>query len=399
MSTEREHSDLGSSGAERWTNCLGSIALSKQCPKAKATKQALKGTDGHDLAQICVEDFLNHKVKGTDPEIRFHLLTANSDPQLIEDAYSWRDLIWKNILDESITGKAWGCEHKFYFNKNFDSYGYADFWSVFISEKAKRIGAIGDYKTGYYGVPAKKNPQLGFLAVALRNAVREVGKDLDGVKTFIYQPAAGEGEAWKEDYLTPKQLDVWEKKFHNAAHDILIKQKQTLKVGDWCYFCNAKAICTKYGKETEKKTSLALVDGKPEFLPIQTLPIETVCKIALYGDEFIERIKACKAFVIESAKAGDKTPGVKVVQSKGRRAWLENTEAVASRLMELGVEEPYRPPAEPELKTITQIEKLIGKKAMDGLTKQGEGSLKIIPEHEAGEPIGAITSLMESVEL
>lgn len=54
-----KHSLFNASGAERWANCPGSLALSKDAPRS-TNPAAREGTAGHLLAEQCLKD-------GTDP--------------------------------------------------------------------------------------------------------------------------------------------------------------------------------------------------------------------------------------------------------------------------------------------------------------------------------------------
>lgn len=199
---DRAHSELGGSTASRWSQCTGCIFLNRTLPKQPSSAAAKEGTKAHELAEVALRDFLNHKRNGTDPEIQFSLLAMNADPKMVEAAEGWRDTMWEKVLEKALTGKAYGLEEHFYFDKSLDMGGTVDFWCVYINDRGQRVGVIVDFKYGYSYVEVKKNGQLAFYGAALRRFVREHGKDLDLVRTAVYQPRTPHHEAFREAVLS-----------------------------------------------------------------------------------------------------------------------------------------------------------------------------------------------------
>lgn len=354
MSEERTHGLLSGSIAYRWVPCPGSVFLTKDLPPEPPSKHADAGTEAHTAVEIMVEDFLQHKLTGSDPDIRASLL-IQSDIAL-ELAEKARDLLWEHVLHQYITGKVYGQEERLVINEKLGMYGHADFWVIEIDDKGKRSATVVDFKMGYLYVPAKNNAQLAFYAYGLREMIRDAGKDLDYVRAAIIQPKI-EHEPYRETTFTGKQLDAWGKKFSAAAHQIFVKQKPKFKTGEWCTYCKAQSICKLYQKELQASTSLKLADGNGEMLPRpETVPDETIKNIILRGDEITAFIKTCKAYVINRHANGKPLEGLKVVEGKSRRTWVKDVNA--DILIDLGVEDPFGPP---KVKGITVIEKELKK--------------------------------------
>lgn len=185
---DRAHSELGGSGALQWVNCQGSIFLARALPPQEPNESMLLGTEAHELAEMALEDFLNSKIENTDPDIRLHLSDASDEMKEHIDAYV--QFVWKELLEESITGKAYGIETPFVLNEELEMFGTVDFWAVYIDDRGKRVGVICDFKYGYHKVEVEKNPQLAFYACALRKFCQDNNKDLDYVVTAIFQPRA-----------------------------------------------------------------------------------------------------------------------------------------------------------------------------------------------------------------
>lgn len=282
----RAHYRLSGSSAHRWVNCFGSIALSESVPPIPPGPEAIKGTHIHDISEMALHDFLEHKLYGTDPEIRFDLLSQTEE--FFETAKAYRDKMWEKAFEFSLTGKVFGLEETFLIDKDLHMGGILDLWLIYRDDHGKLTGFVGDLKTGYHYVPVKKNSQLAFYAVALRTFAASQGKTLDRVRTAIFQPKT-EAEPYREHILSSKQLDVWEKKFFTGAHQILVKKSTKYKVGAWCEFCPGRAICPAYSKSISEKTSLKLIDPETVVLPDpKTLPDETILKLVLHGDSLTD---------------------------------------------------------------------------------------------------------------
>jgi len=387
---DRSHAILGGSGAERWVNCPGSVFLTKDLPEEPSGPHAIEGTIAHDVAEKELTDWLNHKLEGTTTSRMYAVAGANQD--MYDFAKEYTDTIWKNVLENSITGKAFGFEDKFTLDAQLGMSGYLDFWVVYIDDRGKRVGVIVDYKYGFNRVEAEKNYQLAFYACAMRKEIRAAGKDLDYVRAVIFQPRI-EGESYSETKFTGKQLDKWEETFFKAATQIFVKQKPKFKVGDWCKYCKGKAICPSYKKVMEDKTSLQLVDiSEPLTAQVAQIPDDVIRKVLLNKDMIESFLKACSAHVINRHKLGKPIEGLKVVAGSSRRTWVDDTEGVQKDLEGYGVKNAV---AEPKLKGITVIEKELAKlhgkdKAKQILgchTKLSMPSLCIVSVDDPREPI------------
>lgn len=326
---ERSHALLGGSSAGRWVNCPGSIFYQKDLPPQEASEAALEGTAAHEIAETVLGEFLNHKMTGEDPPPHIWVDVEEK----VEAAYGYRDAVWKHVLKESVTGKAYGMEDRMVLDDGLQMSGLVDFWCVYIDDRGKRVGAICDFKFGYHGISAFGNTQLIFYLAAMLAEIRRGGKDLDRLVGAIYQPRAFGKNAYEEVHYTAKQINAYTKKFYKAAEQIFVKKKATFKVGDWCQFCPAKGICKLYGKEVSAKSSLALIDPEVVTLPpVDKLPDETLARIILHEDSILEFLKAVKAVGIDRAKRGNPIEGTKAVYGTSRRKWIEDEHTVANVL-------------------------------------------------------------------
>lgn len=381
-----DHARFNFSGAHRWLNCEGSITLSEGLPEKPSTPYAKKGTLQHTTNAAAVKYFLDAKQDGVSMTIEENGVQVPAwqhdmpkddeecefDKQnAIEIAKVYTKYIWENVLQLAVTGKAYGIEEKVVLQKDLDLWGTTDFWAVYINDKAQRTGVIVDFKNGHFVVEVDKNPQLMLYAAAFRAEMKAHGKDLDVVRTVIIQPNAN-CEAYRECSYTAKQLDAFEKKIYKKVNAILKAKKPKFKVGAWCTFCPAMAVCNAYKESLDEKSLLPILkDAKlPE---VEKIPDETLSKIALHADELEEFLKAVKAHIITRHISGTPVSGCKVVSKTGKRAWIKDTIKIAQTLKDRGVE-AFRP----KLITISDAKKHLTEPELIELTELGKSSYIII---------------------
>lgn len=381
----RTHYKLGGSTAKRWISCPGSVQLIdsldvKQKPAGPAAK---KGDVGHKYAEMALKQLIQHKLKGTDPNIKFELLTATPNPvfdtpeeqeKYVQWARDYRDVVFENVCENSITKKAYGFETLVTLDKKLQSGGYIDFWLVDIDHRARRRLSIVDYKTGYHEVEVQKNEQLLLYAAAFRAYLVEKGKDIDYVRLVIYQPQS-EPEAFKQVTYTIKQLETFTKKALKAAAETY-SDKPKLKSGSHCQWCPAQTRCPQYTKEIETQTAIKLIDTKAIKVPqVQLLPKDGVARIALDADRLHAFIDECVAYAINCHENGSPLPGTKVVETKPRRQWLKDTDRIAADLnaLDIGVVVKNKPSLIP----LTEVEKKL-------VTKFGPEQAKVFLEPHIG---------------
>lgn len=391
LSGDRPHAVLGGSGAHRWVQCSGSITFPPSPPGPAATE----GTKAHEIAEQMLRDHLDHKLTGD-----IHMRVWDGDPDMIEHARSYVDVVWKEVLEEVITGKAYGLEEKFSISPDLDMSGYVDFWCIYIDDRGRRTGVVVDYKYGFTHVPIERNPQLAFYSVGLREEVRKRGKDLDRVRGIIFQPRLVGKDPYSETSFTGKQLDSWKSKFLKAGKSIFVDEKVKFKVGDWCKFCpGVGGGCKLYATTLDSKTSIALTTPDVTTLPKPAVISDEVRgKILTYGDDIIEFIKAVKADSTQRAISGTPIPGWKPVHGPTRRKWQEDESTISKVLGSHGLSDIYNQ----KLKGITEIEKVLAKEhskkgaeaILAGLTEQSAPSTILVEESDPRPSIRTMLDML-----
>jgi len=378
--SNREHSEFGGSAADRAIACPGSVALGRQVPKVLAGPDAERGTACHEVLAELLSAFLLFKEDGTAFDEPAILSKLAADPRVgadklteCEDAVtSAVEEIWVKVLGQSITGKAYFIEELFPYNEGLDMYGTLDFGAVYIDDRGRRVLAVVDFKTGRIPVSPKKNGQLAFYAASVRKYLKANGKDIDLILAVIIQPNDFSSAAtYKEATITAKQLDAWDKRIMDAAHQIYVKKKPKFKTGDHCMWCSAKHLCKKFQADLSKKASLQLVDVAADLPAVEVLTEAQRLGLAMNRGKIEAFLKAVYVSVLNDAVRGTKFDGVKVVLGNSRRKWKDEHEIISLGLMGLGLglNEIYSS----KLRGITEIEKKLGKGSCDPFTEKPPG--------------------------
>jgi len=347
-SSERPHSKLGSSTCERWFNCTGSISLYNLLPELIESSEMKEGTVAHDLAEDMQRAYFTEKFTGETIEVP---VSESHTEEMKEGASELIRIIWEEFLEKSVTNKVIGFEDRFDVIPRFDSYGYADCWGLAYDDKGKRWGYIGDYKFGRVEVEAEyedetgartPNMQLVFLACGLyQYALTEYKKELEYVRAFIYQPRSE--ESFKELRLTAKQIQTWLKRLTDKAADIYNPDKKPkFKVGKWCKWCRASAVCKTYIETMQEESQVALIEREWELPEAASLTEEQLNRIVPFVPKFK---KWCDTVLAhgksEKLRNPDFLPEMKLVEGQSRSKWLDNTEEIGEHLKTVGVSDPY----------------------------------------------------------
>lgn len=328
----RKHAELSGSTASRWLNCTQSVLLARECPRTPSSPAAKEGTRLHELTEKHLDEFFDYLRNGPTNGLKYDY-TQLPEPLVVEVITH----VYETILNKQLTQKYIKQEQKFYVSEEFNMFGMADLVIVHIDNRGKRCGIIVDYKFGHHEVEIKGNSQLPFYAVGLLRHIRSMGKDLDYVRTIIVQPKSD--NPVKEAQYTADQLDKWEKKFTKVATDVYVHKKFKYKVGDWCGFCPAKAICKKYLKEMETKLEVSLVDMQTVTLPDpETIPIEQIENFCKHAKTLRDFLNKCEAMLSAKLRSGYVGQHLKLIQGTSKRTWIEEEEKVKAYLKSLGLE-------------------------------------------------------------
>lgn len=357
---EREHAIFSASSAHTALACKGFLFLKQTVPPAPTSPQAAEGTVMHELCDRILENFLRHKLDG-EPLLEI----VYDDHEMLEHATTYRDLIWKEVLGESITEKSYLIEQKLTLDEHFQMFCFADFATIYKSDRAKRTVHAVELKYGFTPVDVKNNAQLAFQLVSLREELRRNGKDADIFLASIFQPRVLNRPTFQTTKFTPKQLDTWKAKFLKIAHEVFIIKKPKFTVGEHCNLCSVRHACPAraHSIKQEQIVKLALSDGV-ELPKVPTIPMEDIGKYLAVEDKILDFFKGLRSFAINEMKSGRNIAGWKLVESTRKREWVDDVDRVVEFMKGVG----YVEPLQKKLKGIGEIESAL--KSTLGITKK-----------------------------
>ena len=255
----KEHSEFGGSQAKKIKNCPASVLRSRGIPQGASSPASMGGTAAH----ACLEFMVNNREALMKKSTRLKILKAAKrkftmcpleDGSGKEIKILWTQAMIDDALDAlTYIMKALAPDHTVYVETKLDSSkftttGQFSSLDVGIANWSARELIVIDYKYGKHPVPAKKNDQLIYYALALLLKLK-AWKKIDRVRLVIIQPNGGGIREWwcDVDYLIK-----WGRKFRKITKLALTK-KAPAKYGEWCFFCPAKKTCPTFKNEMAKK--------------------------------------------------------------------------------------------------------------------------------------------------
>lgn len=239
--SERKHSKFSASGAERWFECSGSVALSEGL-QSKDNEWSLEGTKGHEVLEQTVKAALEMGAnticrprfdKSVPHEMVGHATHAANHILKVYRALPFSELmIETRVLLDFIHPEAFG---------SLD-YAVVDVFGTLH---------IMDYKYGKYLVSPEENLQFLFYALAVAYKYQW---NFKRVRMWSLQPRAknfdGNYSFWE---ITIEQLRKYVSEFRRAV-DRVEKYPDRYKEGSYCFFCPAKGVCPLKQEGKREKT-------------------------------------------------------------------------------------------------------------------------------------------------
>jgi hypothetical protein len=369
------HSELGASQYERWKECPGSVRLCRGIEK-KSSIYAEEGTKAHEVAAA----WLQGKEMFCDPEMSGHLRIY------LDHIYELR------ILKPTFEA----VEQRFHLEKLHPKlFGTADYVCYFRNSKTLHVVDL-KYGSGV-GVDVESegmgNVQLLYYAVG---AVGANDFPIDTVIITIVQPRFNHDSGAVRSHEV-KFGDIFEFT-EQLVEDALATENPNapFKLGGHCRWCAAQAICP-------AKNDQALRAAREAFggTAVQAIASYNPQKLSATLDLIPQIESWCKGvreFAYQEAESGRTPPGYKLVEKRASRKWPENFEP-EQLAFELGLEPDDF--FERKIKSIPQIEKLIGKAQkplLEKFTVRESSGKNLVPESDSRVEIDVIKKAFETIE-
>lgn len=352
--SERDHALLAASAANRWLNCTPSAKLEDAEGPRESSIYAEEGTLAHELGEL----YIRHDVLETvDDQVfsdRFDEIMNNQlfSEEMLDVVPIYVDYCTEqfNAAKANDAQSIMDVEQKLDLTEYVpESFGTAD--CVVIGGN---LIEVIDYKHGK-GVPvyAEWNKQLMLYGLgALRKY--DMLFDIEEVRLTIVQPRINNISSWQ---ISVKELIDWAETELAPAAKLAFAGDGELKAGEWCKFCAVKNRCKAL---YQKNMELAKYDFQKPVL----LNDEEIADILKKTPALIEWANSIQEYAQDKAiNQGKVWPGFKLVEGISRRKWLDEdavAEAIFTKIPEASEDQVY----DMKLKTITQIEKIFGKKTV-----------------------------------
>lgn len=336
------HSILSPSGSHRWLNCTPSAMLEQEFEN-KTSEAAEEGTAAHAFCEHKLRKSL--KLRSKRPVSDYD----SDEMQECTDAYV-------DFVNEQLGIAKQRCkdplilvEEKVDFSRYVpDGFGTAD--CLIISDDELHIV---DFKYGQgILVDAYDNPQMKCYALG---ALETYGNlyDITNVSMSIFQPRRENVSTWK---TTVKELKDWAEKVLKPKAELALKGEGEYRCGEWCRFCRAAVRCR---ARAEEKLRLAEDEFKLPPL-ISDAEIEEILKVIPDLTKWATDIQNYALDMV--LNHGKEWSGFKVVEGRVVRKYKDE-DAVIEKAKENGYTDIFKS----SLITLTEMQKLMGKKKFEEL--------------------------------
>lgn len=386
---ERAHALLGASKAEQWLNCPPSARLQEGIPE-KTSQYAAEGTLAHEIAELMLRRRLQPCGPSEKRKIDNQLAKLREDPmhsgEMDEALQMYCDHVEELFMEAAGRSKdrVLMLEERLDFSEWVpEGFGTGDVVIV-----ADDLMDVIDLKFGK-GVPvsAVGNPQMRLYALG---ALQSVGYlyDIKRVRMTIVQPRL---DSISSDILTVDELLEWAETVVRPAAELAFAGKGELKPGDHCRWCKVKATCRARAEANMKALSY-------EFQDPALLSVEEIGQILHIADLLAAWAKDVQDYAQEQAVRGAKFPGWKLVEGRSNRQITDKDAAKEKLVAEGYPEDDILKPR--ELKGITDLEKLVGKKkfadVLGDLLQKPPGKPVLVVETDPRPELNSVESDFEN---
>lgn len=402
------HALLSASSSKQWLHCPPSVRLQEGFPN-ESSVYAAEGTFAHEICEYKVRKYLHERVRRPQSE--------EFDTEEIEQI---TDVYTEFVISTIEKMKENGCEPLAFVEERVNyshiapsGFGTADMLIIGKDENGKGLLHIVDFKAGKgIFVDADHNSQMMLYALGGLAAYGFL-YDIEIVRMSIIQPRLDNISTFE---CSVQELEEWGESIKPIAK-LAYEGKGEQKPGDWCRFCRAKPVCKACADEAlalcrkdfldldtgafdtaEESDMTALYEADTRtavFKQPGLIPTSELAKILPTLNRISSWIEAVFAFVSsEAINHGVPIPGYKVVEGRSKRVFTD-TKAVVDTAVQNGYTDLYKQ----SLITLTEFEKMMGKKKFNELLGQyvakPPGKLALVPENDPREPVDLTTPSQE----
>ena len=363
------HALLSPSAAHRWMNCTAAPRLEEHIPDS-GSAFAEEGTLAHAYCAKHLKEFLHQPTKDEEAEIA-ELFDKYHTGEMDEYTETYKTI----VLEKFNAARARTRDAQLLVEVRLDftewmpeAFGTAD--AVIIADGMMEVI---DFKYGKgVKVSAVGNPQMQIYALGAFSRF-SFEYNIQRVRMTIVQPRI---DNLSEYELSVADLLAWARYQLRPKAEEAFGDKGRQEPGEWCRFCKVKATCRALAD-----TTFEAVEQHPD--PKTIAPDEMAGRVLPLLDVIKTWVKGVEDYTLEQALGGQKYAGFKLVAGRSVRK-ITDPEAVMGALSGQFAEDAYMKPR--ELKTITDLEKVIGKKRFSELCGEWidkpQGKPTLVPESD-----------------
>lgn len=372
--SNRAHALLSASSAHRWLACPPSAVAGEKATggERKTSFFAEEGTFAHELSELYFAQLFQGLSKRTfnarlkkmkeseyyNEELHDYVMTyVEYVEERVNAAKARADtepiLMFEEVLDFSMyVPEAFGTGDVLIFNG-----GEAEIIDLKFG-KGVQVDAVDNPQLMLYGLGA-----LEYLSIF---------EDVETVTMTIHQPRLNNISSFHQD---SKELRDWGQSIRPTAQ-LAFKGEGEFNPGEHCRFCPIKATCRARMEKVTKNTE----DLNEPYLLSQ----EELTNLLHEVDELEKWAKDVKNYAHEKALEGVIFEGFKLVEGRSVRKYTNEADIIHT-LHESGFDDAviYQ---DPKIKTITNLEKAIGKKTVAELIgeyiEKPQGKPTLVPESD-----------------
>lgn len=343
------HALLSPSASHRWLHCTAAPRLEEGI-KDEGSDYAAEGTLAHAYCAMKLKEFLGLPTDGEKEEI-----AALQEKYGTGEMSEYTDTYATIVLEKFNAARAVTPDAQLLVETRLDfsdyvpeAFGTAD--AIIIADGTMEII---DFKYGKgVKVSAVENPQMMIYALGAY-ARFAFEYRIDNLRATIVQPRI---DNLSEYEITVEELTSWASNVLTPAAEKAYKGEGPQTPGSWCQFCKVKNQCRALADKCKAAVAVNPKLITPEELAKDVLPMVPIVKTWISGVE---------EFALAQALSGVQLPGWKIVEGRSIRK-ITDTDSVADALTKSGYTQSdiYKPI---EMRTITELEKLVGKKQFAAL--------------------------------
>lgn len=382
------HARLSPSSSSRWLRCLGSVRFIEELDEEdEGGVAADEGTILHSFCEDCLRDDLNP----------FDLVGETREHN------GYRYTLTEDDADHIIAGldRIDEIPGKLFIEKRLDLGRWmpGQFGTMDVGIASRLRATVWDWKWGYLPVSPVENDQLRIYALGFwENHLKHRFPDLESFRLIIEQPRApGGGGEW--DVSLDELLDFG--KFVKKRAGMTYDRDAPRTPGEkQCAYCPGakKRLCPEYDAfnlemlvaDFDEMDEQIELDIPPRLKRPSLLTPERrsfIVKHRAMLNKYLDRIEA---EVMDDARKGYPTPGLKAVEGRSPPRKWKDPEAAEAKLTRIL---PACEAFSQKLISPTQAEKIVPERLFKGLSDiidRGERKPILVDEHDARPAISSV---------